>query len=122
MAELSAEVRCLTVSAQALMTEAEQAVVSLPSRTSSGRVVFPLMAMAPTASRSMGGLTDVLTEREMKIASRLAAGCSNRQIAEELFLAPSTIKGCVARILRKLDASNRAEAAARYLQMTQASA
>jgi DNA-binding CsgD family transcriptional regulator len=40
----------------------------------------------------------------------LVQGRSNREIADELILSPETVKAHVARILRKLGASNRAEA------------
>ena len=63
----------------------------------------------------------LLSAREIEILDRLVAGRSNREIAEELVLAPDTIKGHVARILRKLGAANRVEAVARYLAMTSGS-
>ncbi len=43
----------------------------------------------------------------------LAAGRTNRQIAETLFLAEGTVKNHVTALLTKLDARTRGEAAAR---------
>lgn len=43
----------------------------------------------------------------------LAAGRTNRQVAETLFLAEGTVKNHVTALLTKLDASTRGEAVAR---------
>jgi DNA-binding CsgD family transcriptional regulator len=51
-----------------------------------------------------------LTSREIEVLGRLAAGRSDRQIAEELFISKKTASVHVSNILRKLDASNRLEA------------
>jgi DNA-binding NarL/FixJ family response regulator len=53
-----------------------------------------------------------LSEREHQIAARLVEGLTNKEIAEQLFLSTETIKSYVARILRKLGARNRVQAAA----------
>jgi DNA-binding NarL/FixJ family response regulator len=60
---------------------------------------------------------DLLSEREREVLTQLAAGRSNRDIAAALHLSPDTVKTHVARILRKLGASNRAEAVGRWLAM-----
>ena len=52
-----------------------------------------------------------LSDREQQIAVRLVQGLTNKEIAEELFLSTETIKSYVARILRKLGARNRVQAA-----------
>jgi DNA-binding NarL/FixJ family response regulator len=52
-----------------------------------------------------------LSDRERQIAARLVQGLTNKEIAEELFLSTETIKSYVARILRKLGARNRVQAA-----------
>jgi DNA-binding NarL/FixJ family response regulator len=117
-AELSAEIRYLTESARALMTEATQAPICLPVAGNRGNVVFASDRGFTPATRLPDG-EGALSGREGEIAAKLASGSSNREIAEQLFLAESTVKGAVARIMRKLDASNRAEAAVRYLQLSQ---
>jgi DNA-binding CsgD family transcriptional regulator len=53
-----------------------------------------------------------LTRREREIARLIAAGMTNRQIAERLFIAQRTVDTHVAHILAKLGCSNRAQAAA----------
>ncbi len=53
-----------------------------------------------------------LTDQEMRVLSHVSEGMTNREIAEELFLGEGTIRNYVSSILRKLDLTNRAEAAA----------
>jgi DNA-binding NarL/FixJ family response regulator len=62
-------------------------------------------------------LADVLTRREIEILRLLADGKTNRAIADELVISPGTVKFHVNRILRKLRASNRAEAVSRYFAL-----
>jgi DNA-binding NarL/FixJ family response regulator len=50
-----------------------------------------------------------LTEREVEVMSRVAAGRSNAEIAGELFLAETTVKTHVARILSKLHLRDRVQ-------------
>ncbi len=52
-----------------------------------------------------------LTRRELTVLELIAAGRTNRQIAEELYLSPRTVDVHVRHILAKLHASNRVEAA-----------
>ncbi|MGA4839438.1 helix-turn-helix transcriptional regulator [Streptomyces sp. G45] len=53
-----------------------------------------------------------LTTRERDVLRLVAAGRSNRQIAEELFISPKTASVHVSHILAKLDVTGRGEAAA----------
>jgi DNA-binding CsgD family transcriptional regulator len=53
-----------------------------------------------------------LTRRERDVLALVAAGRSNRQIAEELFISPKTASVHVSNILAKLEVSGRGEAAA----------
>jgi DNA-binding CsgD family transcriptional regulator len=55
---------------------------------------------------------DVLTGRELEVLRLVAAGQSNRRIAEELFISPKTASVHVSRIIAKLEVTNRIEAAA----------
>ncbi|HEX2849353.1 MAG TPA: response regulator transcription factor [Acidimicrobiales bacterium] len=53
-----------------------------------------------------------LTDQEKRILQLIAEGRTNRQIAEEIFLAEKTVKNYVSNILAKLGMSRRSEAAA----------
>jgi NarL family two-component system response regulator LiaR len=53
-----------------------------------------------------------LTDREMDVLALLIEGLNNNEIAEKLFVSPSTIKSHVSHILAKLNVSSRTEAVA----------
>jgi len=53
-----------------------------------------------------------LTDQEMRVLARVAEGKTNREIAGMMFLGEGTVRNYVSSILRKLDLTNRAEAAA----------
>lgn len=57
-----------------------------------------------------------LTERELEILACIVDGCSNAQIAEQLFVTVGTVKTHVRNILNKLGASDRTQAAVRALR------
>jgi two-component system, NarL family, nitrate/nitrite response regulator NarL len=52
-----------------------------------------------------------LTERERQILEGLAAGLSNKEIGQKLFLSEKTVKHYITNILQKLQVRNRVEAA-----------
>lgn len=65
-------------------------------------------AVASTALREMacGGLAGgELTEREIEVLRQLAHGCTNREIAEALFIGEETVKTHIGNILGKLHLS-----------------
>jgi two-component system, NarL family, response regulator DevR len=53
-----------------------------------------------------------LSDQERRILNLIAVGKTNRQIAEEMFLAEKTVKNYVSNLLTKLGMSRRSEAAA----------
>ena len=53
-----------------------------------------------------------LTDQELRVLSQVSEGKTNREIAEALFLGEGTVRNYVSSVLRKLDLTNRAEAAA----------
>lgn len=59
----------------------------------------------------------MLSSREMEVLECLARGRTTSQIAEELFISDNTVKTHVRHILEKMDASNRAEAVSKAVQM-----
>jgi two-component system response regulator DesR len=59
----------------------------------------------------------LLSEREREVLELIAAGSTNREIAEQLFLSPHTVKEHTSTLYRKLHARNRAEAVQRAQRM-----
>jgi two-component system response regulator DesR len=55
----------------------------------------------------------LLTEREREVLELIAAGSTNREIAEKLYLSPYTVKEHTSALYRKLGARNRAGAVLR---------
>lgn len=53
-----------------------------------------------------------LTDQEMRVLAHVAEGKTNREIAGAMFLGEGTVRNYVSSVLRKLDLTNRAEAAA----------
>jgi LuxR family maltose regulon positive regulatory protein len=73
---------------------------------------------APVGSRveadtGATGLIEPLTRREAEVVALIAAGRTNREIADELFVTLDTVKRHVSHIFAKLGAGNRTEAVAR---------
>jgi len=60
------------------------------------------------------GQPDVLTRRQTEVLELLAAGLTNRQIADALYISVGTVKNHVHRILDVLQASSRDQAAEYY--------
>lgn len=69
------------------------------------------MAMSRLKESEEGAIA-TLTPQEHRIFDLIGEGWSNRQIAEELFLAEKTVKNYVSNLLAKLGMSRRTEAAA----------
>jgi two-component system response regulator DevR len=93
------------------LREALQAVVA------GRRVIHPRIAqtLATEHVRVLRGETFSidLTQREREVLELLAEGCSNRLIAERLFIAETTVKGYVSNLLEKLHAKSRLQAVIR---------
>jgi two-component system response regulator DevR len=68
-------------------------------------------------SRAMRGPEDILSEREKEILILVAEGCTNKEIADKLFVSPYTARNHVIRILDKLGLSRRSEAAAQAVRL-----
>ena len=74
------------------------------------RMVGLGMTMFPPKSNQA---TTLLTDREREVLDLIAAGSTNREIAEHLYLSPHTVKEHTSALYRKLQARNRAEAVQR---------
>jgi LuxR family maltose regulon positive regulatory protein len=66
----------------------------------------------PTSSQDDSPWIEPLTESELSIVRLMAAGLSNREIADELFLSVNTIKVYASRAYAKLGVHRRGEAVA----------
>ena len=62
-------------------------------------------------------LPEPLTSREQQVLKLIAAGLTNREIAEQFVISPETVKKHAANICAKLGVSNRTEAAARAREL-----
>jgi len=100
----------------------DQAVALALSGPGAGAAGGPAADAAAGGRAGLGGggagavaglpLPNQLTSRERQIIELIAAGLSNRQIAEELVIAPATAARHVANILAKLGFSSRSQIAA----------
>jgi DNA-binding NarL/FixJ family response regulator len=66
-------------------------------------------SMVPTAQ--MEQLIEPLSERELEILSLIARGASNKEIADQLYIAEGTVKNHITHILGKLGVRDRTQAA-----------
>lgn len=62
-------------------------------------------------------LIEPLSERELEVLQLISRGCSNKEIAADLFIAIGTVKRHTANIFSKLDVKNRTEAVARAREL-----
>jgi DNA-binding CsgD family transcriptional regulator/tetratricopeptide (TPR) repeat protein len=92
---LDSEIRALARRARLDLTPPADAAAAAPA------------AGAPTPVEQLG-----LTPREVEVLALVAAGRSNRQIAQALFISPKTAAVHVSNILAKLGVAGRVEAAA----------
>jgi DNA-binding NarL/FixJ family response regulator len=69
--------------------------------------VLERLRRGPDEDERLRGLTD----QERRVLSLLADGMTNRQIADEMFLAEKTVKNYVSNLLAKMGMSRRTEAA-----------
>jgi DNA-binding NarL/FixJ family response regulator len=76
------------------------------------RRLISRFAVPPSLDSSMVRRLDRLTDREREVLVAVAAGLSNIEIAEQLFVGAATIKSHVSSILTKLGLTNRAQVVA----------
>ncbi|MDJ0499134.1 MAG: response regulator transcription factor [Acidimicrobiia bacterium] len=93
----------------AVRTVADGGALLAPSVT---RRLISRFATPPSLDASVVSRLDRLTSREREVLVAVAAGSSNVEIAEELFVGAATVKSHVSSILTKLGLSNRAQAVA----------
>jgi DNA-binding CsgD family transcriptional regulator len=84
-----------------------------PASTAQGARAAGSTAPPPTGSRLRG----LLTSRELEVLRLMATGETNAGIARQLVISPGTVKSHVKNVLRKLHATNRAQAVSRYFRL-----
>lgn len=75
------------------------------------KVLAEFTRLTPTTAPAAQPLVEPLSERELEILALLAAGGSNREIANQLYIAEGTVKNHVTNILGKLGVRDRTQAA-----------
>jgi len=93
----------------AVRTVADGGALLAPSVT---RRLISRFAAPPTLDSSVVSRLDRLTSREREVLVAVAAGSSNIEIAEDLFVGAATVKSHISSILTKLGLTNRAQAVA----------
>ena len=83
------------------------------SRTMARKVLAYFQQTQSESQAARAGAAVGLSPREREVLDLIAGGARDREIGEQLVIAERTVKKHVERILRKLHARNRAEAAAR---------
>jgi DNA-binding NarL/FixJ family response regulator len=83
----------------------DEALVATAHAVHAGQLAVPLSLRKHVAPRA-------LSFREKQVLGLVVLGLTNREIADKLFLAESTVKTHLSSAFAKLDARNRAEAAA----------
>ena len=100
----------------------EELLAAVRTALEGGRALSPSLVpalagvVAPTGGTAPDGAAE-LTERERQILAHLVRGARNREIAEDLFLSPATVKTHLNHIYVKLEVRGRQEAAARALEL-----
>ena len=82
-----------------------------------GRLLAACGADLTAAASGRGALPEPLSPREREVLSLIAAGLTNREIAERLVVSPETIKKHTGSIYGKLGVGNRTEAATRAREL-----
>lgn len=70
-----------------------------------------LREMNKDTKKTMANGIEALTKREYEVLSLIAEGLSNKEISQKLVISEKTVKNHVSSILRKLDLSDRTQAA-----------
>lgn len=108
------ELRRLLLRTEAVVAEYLDAEVELVSGDSEGvGASRAAAALVPEVDESIAGN---LSNRELEVLALIGTGATNAQIAARLIITEETVKSHVQRILRKLGAANRVEAATIWLK------
>ncbi len=101
--------------AEAIRTVANGGTLIAPSVAR--KVISEFARLKPASQDSAESLPDPLSEREIEILKVLAQGHTNKEIADQLYLAEGTVKNYVTSILQKIGARDRTQAAIRAREL-----
>lgn len=97
----------------AFVSKSEQPdyLIDTVAAVAEGRMLFPFLDVREIHQNPLG----TLTRRELEVLSLLAAGQSNKEIAETQSVSPNTVKFHVRNLFEKLGVHSRSQAIALYL-------
>ncbi len=101
--------------AEAIRTVANGGTLIAPSVAR--KVVSEFARLKPAPKEISETLPDPLSEREIEILKVVAQGHTNKEIADQLYLAEGTVKNYVTSILQKIGARDRTQAAIRAREL-----
>ena len=81
------------------------------------KVISEFARLKPASPKNIEKMSDPLSEREQEILKILAQGHTNREIAEQLYLAEGTVKNYVTSILQKIGVRDRTQAVLRAKEL-----
>jgi DNA-binding CsgD family transcriptional regulator len=111
------QLRQLVTWTDAMAAELSEGAIELEVQAEPAGAPAAHIEAIPAGEADGSRLADLLTRRELEVLRLMARGDSNKAIATELVVSEGTVKFHVKNILRKLRASNRVEAASRYVQL-----
>jgi LuxR family maltose regulon positive regulatory protein len=114
IANLLVQMRLRPPGDHAVSTHYREQLLALMGNTHNEDV--PDAAGVVSGSR-MDSLVEPLSERELEVLRLIVAGCSNREIADRLVIAVSTVKWYVNVIYGKLQVESRTKAIAKAREM-----
>ncbi len=91
---------------------ADELIRAIERVAAGGRHFDEVVVKAFLHEQERAGDLELLTARELEILRMVAAGATNREVGEHMFLSIETVKSHLETIYRKLDVSDRAHAVA----------
>jgi DNA-binding NarL/FixJ family response regulator len=79
-------------------------------------IAAKVVGALPDLKQAASATPDQLSERELQVLQLIVDGLSNQQIAQKLYISNDTVKTHIKRILEKLSASDRTQAAVKALR------
>lgn len=91
-------------------SEPFEALVDAIRRAHAGEAVFTAAALTSAVRALQGTSVATLSARELQVLNLMVRGASTKELSDQLFISPHTVRSHVRQILQKLDARTRLEA------------